>query len=422
MLISGKLSAGLKTTFASLKYRNFRYFWFGQCISLIGTWMQRTAQVWLVYTLTKSPFLIGLLGVCQFMPMLLFTLFAGVFVDRFPKRNILLGTQLSFMLLGIVMTVLVGTGAVRYWQILLIATLFGMTQTVDMPARQAFFIDLVGKKDIMNGISLNSTIFNLARIVGPAVSGIVMVKFGVFFCFLTDALSYIAVLAGLLMIRTDGAAPQHARRHVLQEIGEGLAYIRGSETLVFNSLMMAVVCTFAFNIDVIVPVFAKTVLKSGAAVYTNLVSAAGVGSLIGAVVMAAIARRGLHKRMFVIDAIATGCLQLFMSLAHTYAAAILIVVAIGFFNMSFLNLCNSIFQVNTPGEYRGRVMSVYALLNQGSTPIGNFYAGAVMDRFGGISGFPACGAAVLLLLLPVFALRRKTAADWLRLGGRGARS
>jgi Arabinose efflux permease len=414
LLLKEKAANALKTTFTSLKYKNFRYFWIGQCISLMGTWMQRTAQVWLVYTITKSPLLVGLLGVCQFMPMLLFTLFAGVFVDRFPKRTILILTQTAFMTLGFTMTLLVYLGIVQYWEILVITTLFGLSQTVDMPARQSFFIELVGKKDIMNGISLNSTIFNLAKIVGPALSGIVMVKFGVLFCFLIDAISYIAVIIGLCMIKTENTVPQRIRRHVVQEITEGLRYIKQNETLVLNSLIMAVVCTFAFNNDVIVPVFAKTVLNQGADVYTGLMSAAGIGSFIAAVAMAAVAKNGIKKNLFIFDAVATTLLQILMIFARNYYLALVMVAILGFVNMSFLNLCNSIFQVNTTSEYRGRVMSVYSFLNQGSTPVGNFYSGSVMDRFGGIAGFPACGAAALILLVPIFALKRKMIVHWLK--------
>ena len=413
MYIISKISYGVKTTFTSLKYNNFRYFWFGQCISLMGTWMQRTAQVWLVYTITKSPLLVGLLGVCQFMPMLLFTLFAGVFVDRFPKRNILIMTQTIFMTLGFTTTILVYLGVIKYWQILVITTLFGLSQTVDMPARQSFFIELVGKKDIMNAISLNSTIFNLAKIVGPAISGVVMVRFGVVFCFLVDAVSYVAVIFGLFMIKTENNVPRRIRQNVLQEIMEGLKYIRKSETLVIDVLIMAVVCTFAFNNDVILPIFAKTVLNKGASVYTGLMSAAGIGSFTAAIVMATIAKYGIKKNMFIFDAVATSCMQVLMIFVRNYSLAIFMVAAIGFINMTFLNLSNSIFQVNTESEYRGRVMSVYAFLNQGSTPIGNLYSGAIMDRMSGISGFPACGAAALVLLVPIFVLKRKAIASWL---------
>lgn len=413
MSITNKAVAILKTTFVSLKYKNFRYFWIGQCVSLTGTWMQRTAQLWLVYTITKSPFLVGLLGVCQFMPMLLFTLFAGVFVDRFPKKNILLFTQALFMLQAVILTLLTFTGVVKYWHILVLSAFFGLTQTVDMPARQSFFIELVGKEDVMNSISLNSTIVNLARIVGPAVSGIVMLKFGITFCFFINAVSYIAVILGLLLIKMNNSVPQRIRRHVLQEIVEGLQYIKKSETLIINVLFMSAVCTFAMNNDVIIPVFAKTVLKMGANGYTGLMTAAGVGSFVAAIVMAFIAKNGVKKGMLIIAGVATAFIQILMFLAGNYFVALFLTAIIGFINLTFINVSNSIFQIHTTDEYRGRVMSVYSFLNQGSTPVGNFYAGSVMQQIGGRAGFPACGAATLLFLVPVFVIKRKAIISWL---------
>jgi MFS family permease len=375
--------------------------------------MQRTAQLWLVYTITKSPFLVGLLGVCQFMPMLLFTLFAGVFVDRFPKKNILLFTQALFMLQAVILTLLTFTGVVKYWHILVLSAFFGLTQTVDMPARQSFFIELVGKEDVMNSISLNSTIANLARIVGPAVSGIVMLKFGITFCFFINAVSYIAVILGLLLIKMNNSVPQRIRRHVLQEIVEGLQYIKKSETLIINVLFMSAVCTFAMNNDVIIPVFAKTVLKMGANGYTGLMTAAGVGSFVAAIVMAFIAKNGVKKGMLIIAGVATAFIQILMFLAGNYFVALFLTAIIGFINLTFINVSNSIFQIHTTDEYRGRVMSVYSFLNQGSTPVGNFYAGSVMQQIGGRAGFPACGAATLLFLVPVFVIKRKAIISWL---------
>jgi MFS family permease len=375
--------------------------------------MQRTAQLWLVYTITKSPFLVGLLGVCQFMPMLLFTLFAGVFVDRFPKKNILLFTQALFMLQAVILTLLTFTGVVKYWHILVLSAFFGLTQTVDMPARQSFFIELVGKEDVMNSISLNSTIVNLARIVGPAVSGIVMLKFGITFCFFINAVSYIAVILGLLLIKMNNSVPQRIRRHVLQEIVEGLQYIKKSETLIINVLFMSAVCTFAMNNDVIIPVFAKTVLKMGANGYTGLMTAAGVGSFVAAIVMAFIAKNGVKKGMLIIAGVATAFIQILMFLAGNYFVALFLTAIIGFINLTFINVSNSIFQIHTTDEYRGRVMSVYSFLNQGSTPVGNFYAGSVMQQIGGRAGFPACGAATLLFLVPVFVIKRKAIISWL---------
>ena len=204
LFLVNKVETVFSATFTSLKHKNFRYFWMGQCISLIGTWMPKDCPDMAgIYNNQISAFRVGILGVCQFMPMMLFTLSAGVFVDRFPKKKILLLTQTIFMIQAFILTALTYFKYIEYWHVLILIAIFGLTQTVDMPARQSFFIEMVGRKDLMNAISLNSTIFNLARIIGPAISGIIMIKLGPAMCFFLNGLSYLAVLFGLLLIKTD---------------------------------------------------------------------------------------------------------------------------------------------------------------------------------------------------------------------------
>jgi MFS family permease len=410
--MSNKLRDSITTTFRSLKYKNFRYFWIGQWVSTIGTWMQRTAQVWLVYSLTNSPFLVGLLGVCQFMPMLLFSLFAGVIVDRFPKQQLLLMTQLLFMLQALIMTLLTFTGGIRYWHVFILSAFYGITQTVDMPTRQSFFYELVGKEDIMNAVSLNSTVVNLAKIIGPAVSGAVMISFGAAICFLVNTVSFIAVIAGILLIRVEPRVAPKSDRNMFQEAMEGFRYIRRNETLMINVIVMGIVCTFAMNNDVVIPVFANIALGRGVSGYTTLLAAAAAGSFAGAIFMAFRSKYGLRKKILIINAIATAVLQILTLFIRQYFLCLLLLMLIGFANLTFLNTANSIFQIYSSDEFRGRVMSVYSFLNQGSTPIGNFFAGIVMEHIGGSLGFVGCGLATLVLLVPVFALKFKTIARW----------
>jgi len=412
-LLKNKLIPILQRVFSSLKHKEFRYFWFGQCISLIGTWMQRTAQVWLVYTMTNSPFLVGMVGVCQFTPILLFTLFAGALVDRFSKRNILLMTQSALMIQAIVLTLLAYFDMLQYWHILLLSILLGLTQTFDMPARQSFFIELVGRGDIMNAVSLNSTIVNLAKIIGPALSGIVMVNFGTVYCFSINAISFFAVLLSLFYIEVSPQQVIREKQKVIQEVKEGLCYIKQSKALMINIMFMAIICTFAMNNAVIIPVFAKSVLGLGAAAYTGLMSAAGIGAFIGAIFMAFRAEKGVEKRFFLFCLCATALLQVFMVFIADYNAAFLCIACIGFLNLAFMNMGNSIFQLNADGEHRGRVMSVYSFLNQGSTPVGNFYAGTAMEYLGGLWGFPLCGIAAVGLLGIVFVCERQEIFSWI---------
>ncbi|QAT49976.1 MFS transporter [Caproiciproducens sp. NJN-50] len=404
----------LKTTFRSLQYRNFRLFWFGQCISLTGTWMQRTAQTWLVYTVTKSPMKVGLLGVAQFMPLLLFSLFAGVVVDRFSKKKLLVLTQLLFLFQAIVMTMLTYWGIIQYWHILALSFLFGLTQTLDMPARQSFFIDLVGREDLTNAISLNSTIVNLAKIVGPAISGIIMARYGTVFCFFINAVSYLPVILGILMIHVSGTVSVSAHSSMLPQVADGIRYIGKNRTLVTNVLMMAAVCTFAMNTDVIIPVYAEAVLNRGATGYSFLLSMVGIGAFIAAVIMAYLSKNGVVNCLLLISGVGTAVAQLFTIATGWYAFCAIMLVLTGFFNLLFINTGNSIFQINSSDEYRGRVMSVYSFLNLGSTPVGNFLSGLVMDRVPGDSGFLFCGITTLALLFVISAVERREIVSWFR--------
>lgn len=408
------MSVFFKTTFKSLRHRDFRLFWFGQCISLTGTWLQRTAQVWLVYTLTSSPFMVGVIGVCQFMPIMLFSLFAGIVVDRFPKKNLLIFTQSVFMVQAAVMTILTYTGKINVESVLVLSAVYGLTQTLDTPARQSFFVHLVGKEDVTNAISLNSTVFNLARIVGPAVAGLLMVSCGMVFCFFINTVSFVPVIAGIAMIRSKGENSVRLTGRMLEQLTGGIKYIAKNDTLILNVLAMAVFCTFAMNTDVIVPVFAREVLNRGADGYTSLLTASGIGAFFAAVTMAYVSRSGVHKKMLLYSGIFSAAIQISLLFIKWFIPAAILIAVAGFINLAFLNTANSIFQINSSDEYRGRVMSVYAFLNQGSTPVGNLCAGSVMERFGGAFGFFACGGITAAALVIIFILRRKTVRTWLR--------
>lgn len=395
--------------FTSLKHKNFRYFWFGQCISVIGTWTQRTAEVWLVYSLTKSPFLLGLVGVFQFGPTMLGSLFAGVIVDRFPKRKIIILTQLIFMLQSLILSILIFTGTVKYIHIIFLALMFGLAQSLDMPARQSFVVELVGKEDLMNGISLNSTVINLAKVVGPSIAGIIIVKYGIFTCYLINTLSFIPVIYGLYKITAKGTSAINKNSSVFKEIKDGLSYILKDGKLLFTCSMMLIVCTFSANSEVIIPVFSSYVFHGGAKKYSSLLSCLGMGALIGAIFMATRSKRGPKKSILIFDALLISVAQILTYFIRNYYVIGLLIVSIGFFYLTFLNMSNSTLQVNSSNEYRGRVMSIYSLLNAGTTPIGNCFSGAVMENIGNDTGFMICGLFTLiptLLLLTTLKFRK----------------
>ena len=302
----------------------------------------------------------------------------------------------------------------QYWLLLLLCTALGLTTTVDMPARLSFFMDLVGKEDIMNAVSLNSTIVNLARIIGPAAAGIVMELGGASVCFFINAVSFLAVIFSLTRIKTVEKPSFPRTQNVVADVKEGLDYIRGSETLVINVIFLAVLCTFAMNSDVIIPVFARTVLGMGAGAYTRLLSAVGLGSLIGAVVMAGLARYGVRKWFLPAAAAGETIILIAMGLCRSYGLVLVMVTLLGILNLMFLNSGNSIFQLYAPEKYRGRVMSVYALITVGSTTFGNFYAGVVMQAFGGWAGWPFCGIAAGLSLWLLLRKKRAVLESWFK--------
>lgn len=389
----------LSNTFTSLKYKNFRYFMIGQCISVVGTWIQRTAQVWLVYSLTKSAFLLGLLGVFQFGPVFLCSLFAGVLIDRLPKKKLIIFTQFVFMIQSLILAYLVWIQRARYWQIAILALVFGFAQTLDMPARQAYYAELVGKADLMNAISLNSTVFNLARVVGPSVAGILLVKLGAAACFFINGISFIPVIYGLYIINAKDNISGKKHEKIIKEIVDSIKYIMKNDTLKFTIILMIIVCIFSANSEVIIPVFTNEVLKMGARGYTFLLSALGFGAFCGAIFMASRSKRGLNKVILIWDSILISITQIFIYFTKQYYFAAILIVFIGFFYLTFLNMSNSTLQMNITNDYRGRVMSVYALITSGSAPIGNSFAGYIMERSGAGMGYFACGLLTLVLVI-----------------------
>jgi predicted MFS family arabinose efflux permease len=405
------LIGNLANSFSALRHRNFRYFWTGQCISLLGTWMQRTAQLWLVYSITKSPFLLGILGVFQFGPVLLFSLFAGSLVDRLPKRTLLIVTQTILMLQAFILAFLIWTGHVQYWHILILAATMGFVNTIDMPARQSFIIEMVGKDDLISGVALNSAIVNLAKIVGPAISGLAIASLGTASCFFLNGVSFIAVLAGLFCIKAGATATRRKNSNIMAETLEGIRYIIASPVLLRAIFAMLAVGTFAMNFDVIIPVFAKEVVHKEASGYGYLLSAMGIGSLIGAILVSVRSKKGPRGRLLFISAALECLLYIILGFVQNYLLSIAVLLILGFFSVVFMTTANSTVQLNSSDEYRGRTMSVYTLAFAGTTPIGNFFAGSVTERLGANAGFFACGfvtaVCISLILIWIWSNRNK---------------
>jgi predicted MFS family arabinose efflux permease len=401
----------LANNFPALTHRNFRYFWIGQCLSLLGTWMQLTAQQWLVYDMTNSPLLLGLLGAVQFGPVLLFSLFAGVLVDRFPKKKILLFTQTILMSQAFIFALLVWSGHAKYWHILVLAALVGFANTLDMPTRQSFVIELVGKKDLMSGIALNSSIVNLAKILGPAIAGLVITFFGTVACFFFNGLSFVAVLIGLMCIKTDKFSRRPNNISLLTDVREGLKYVVSSKVLLSAVLAMLAIGTFAMNSNVLMPVFAREVLHKPASGYSFLLSAMGMGSFIGSIIVSSKSKNGPNKTVLFGSAIILCILYMIMGEVHNYLASLLIIAVIGLFFVSFMTTINSTIQLNSDDEHRGRTMSVYSLAFTGTTPLGNLFAGGITERLGSNAGFFAGGIMALLFIAVILIWAKNNTAE-----------
>ncbi len=369
--------------FRALRHRDFRLFFVGQLISLTGTWMQSLAQSWLVLVLTNSPFALGLVGALQFLPVLLFSVLGGTIADRFRKRRLLLATQTAQMLLAVVLAVLVVENAVTYPDVLLLAFLLGLANSVDMPTRQAFVVELVGPADLLNAIALNSSLFNAARLVGPALAGLLIGAIGIAGCFFLNALSFLAVIAGLLLMRPREERPRQIESlaEVGRDLREGFAYVRASAPILGVVLLTGAIGTFGANFNVVAPILARDTLGVGAMGLGWLMAAMGLGSLIASLGLAYLGQAA-RPRLMLGSALAFSALELALAPVTSFGTALGLFAALGATMVVFSAVANSFIQLSVPHRLRGRVMSIYTTVFVGTTPIGNTLAGAIAEKYG----------------------------------------
>ena len=395
--------AALHNPFIALKHRNYRIYATGLLVSMIGTWMQSIALPWLAYDLTGSPFLLSLVGALQFLQVLLFSLPAGVLLDRLPLKKMLLWAQGASFLITLLLALLAFSGHLRYWHLLLFATLQGLVNTLDMPGRQTFTVELVGRSDLMNAIALNSTIFNLSRVLGPALAGVILAWVGAAQCFLYNALSYAVLMLALVFVKPLGVIPGKKQRgnfqSALRDIRDGLNYIKRDRVLVEAMVLIGIVGTFVPNFSVSIPVFTRTILQAGEAGFGYLMALLGVGSLAGAFFVASISKNGPSRVILRSFPPVISILLVLSGLASTFWLAALLLALTGFFFVTFTSTLNSTLQLQSEEAYRGRVMSVYSLIFGGSTPVGNLYTGLAIESLGARWGLIACGAIMIPLLL-----------------------
>lgn len=415
-LVNEQQAKGLLRTFIALRHRNFRLFWFGQLISLIGTWMQTTAQAWLVLELTHSAWLLGVVGALQFLPVMVLSLYGGVLADRLPKRTVLLFTQSSAMLQAFILWMLVATGTVQIWHILLLASLLGLTNSIDMPTRQAFVAEMVGREHLPNAIALNSSQFNMARILGPGLGGLLIAWLGVAPLFLLNVISFIAVIVGLALINMKDLYAQAQRspsqkvgpkQSTLQSLREGLAYVARTPSVLLIIAVVGVISLFGINFNVVLPLFATAVLHSGPQGFGFISSALGLGALFSALWLAWGNNKPSIKQLLT-GSLAFCVLEILFAVSHLYVLSLVLIAGVGFAQIAFSAAANTTLQTVAPDYLRGRVMSVYMLVFAGTIPLGNLFTGGIAHLFGAPIALLA-GAAISLIAATVGWILRKPA-------------
>lgn len=387
-------ATSFRTSFRALRHRDFRLYWSGQLVSLIGSWMQSVAQGWLMHRLTHSAFMLGLLGFMQFLPVLLLALPAGVVVDRVDRRRLLLVTQSVMLAQACTLAVLVAFDAAEPWMVLVLAFVFGCANAFDLPARQSIVIDLVGRDDLPNGIALNSAAFNSARIVGPAVAGVLVAVIGEQGCFAINAVSFLAVLASLLAMRGAAREPAPAAR-AIETLREGFAYVWRTRPI--RNLLVLLACTTSvgFQYSTLLPVYARDLLHGGPRTYGLLLSAFGAGSLVSALWMTQRLDRRALRRNLLVGLVVAGLGMAGFAWARAVPLSALAGFAAGLGMILFVSSTNTLVQLTTDDAFRGRVMGFYTLMFVGTAPLGALVVGVIAQRFGAPTA-TSLGAVALL--------------------------
>ena len=390
----------------SLRHRNFQLFFSGQLISLIGTWMQNIAQAWLVYRLTGSSLLLGIVGFAGQIPIFLFAPIGGLAADRWNRHHVVIGTQVASMILAFILAALTLFHVVQVWEIVVLAALLGVVNAFDVPARQSFLIEMVVREDLMNAIALNSSMFNGARVIGPAIAGILVARIGEGWCFFANAVSYIAVIIGLLMMKLGPLRTASKDSSPFEHIAEGFRFVRQTKPILALVLLIGLVSLVAVPYSVLMPIFADRVLHSGAHGLGALMGSTGIGALLGALTLAI--RRGVQGlgRVVGLSAGGFGVSLILFAFSRSFWLSVALLIPVGYGVMLQMSSSNTLIQAMVPDQLRGRAMAMYTMMFMGMAPVGSLFAGALADKIGApwtvaIGGLGAiAGAAVFLRRLP----------------------
>jgi MFS family permease len=376
-LYSGRLRR--RNTFAALKYPNYRLWFTGQIVSLFGTWMQTTAQGFLVYTLTQSPAYLGYVGFAAGVPAWVLMLYGGVIADRVPKRALLIITQTSMMVFAFILAALTFLNIVQPWHVVALSFFLGVANAFDAPARQAFVSEMVDSEDLTNAIALNATMFNTALAVGPAVAGVTYAAFGPGWCFTINGLSFIAVIIALRKMKVQTTGSDVKRESMVRELMEGLRHVAAKPVIKILFVVLAVNQLFVFSLSTLIPAWSVSVLEGDATTNGFLYSFRGLGSLVGALGIASLGRFSYRGKLLTIGSFISSILLIVFALSRWLPASLLLMVGIGVGSIMVMNLANAMVQTMTPERLRGRVMGAYTWIFFGTMPLGALWAGSLAD-------------------------------------------
>jgi MFS family permease len=369
--------------FRSMKHRNYRLFFIGQGISLIGTWMQLVALSWLVYKMTNSALVLGLVGFAGHIPAFLLAPLAGVAADRYDRKRVLLITQSLAMVQAVILSVLVLSNHIAVWHILALSALFGLINSFDIPVRHSFIVEMIGnRKDLANAIALNSSIFNAARLIGPSIAGILIAGFGEGICFLINSISYIAVLATLMALRVAPKAKQALRKHVFHELKEGYVYAFTSEPIRAILFILALISLMGVPYQVLMPVFARDIFHGGPQTLGYLMAISGAGAFMGAIYLAGRKNMAGLGRVIALSSGVFGVGIIIFGLSDIFLLSIPVIFIIGFAMMVQMAASNTVLQAIVEEDKRGRIMSLYTMAFMGTMPFGSLLAGSLADSIG----------------------------------------
>jgi MFS family permease len=383
----------------ALRHRNFRLFVGGQFVSLIGTWMQQVALGWVVLEMTNSPFQVGLVSTLSALPVLLFTLYGGVVADRRNKHRLVLLLQTAMLIEALALAVLTDTGQITLLWIQVLAVIAGLLAAFEIPARQAFVVEMVGKDDLFTAVAINSTVFNATRVIGPALAGLLLAVAGAAVCFYVNAVSYLAVVAGLMAMRVAGGKPAGGPvgQGDLSALWEGVRYMIDTPLQRMLTILTTSFSILGFAFVSMLPVFARDVLDTGSTGYGAMMSAVGVGAALGAIGAAVWGRRVERERWILPCAIAFAVTLIGAGLAPTLGVAVVLLALVGFAWVLMAVFVNSTLQITSPDALRGRVMGFYSFMVVGLAPFGSFQMGYVSEHFGARTAFVAGGAACAIV-------------------------